>query len=180
MFCYLSDDRLLIAGTHLPFGGLRRWSTCVVHMALAENHAFTARTVMAFGCTTLPSTDDERGCIAICGTIGCLSHIRACHFGVCDAGRHPLVHVAVALGCGGEPGLHRLRELWLAFGCTTLPSTDDEHGCRAIRRLAAHCAHASATSGELPGNWCELGRILGECDTAGKYWEFGGASWLSG
>jgi hypothetical protein len=65
--------------------------------------------------------DDERGRLAICRTIGWLSHVRTCPFEGCDAGRQALYAWQRLLAVGGGPGLHRLRALWLAIGYTTLP-----------------------------------------------------------
>ena len=106
MPCNLPDARLLIARTHLPLWDLRRWPAVVVRLAAALGggggsrlHRFCALW-LAFGGTTLTSTDDERECRAICQTTDCLSHVRARHFGTCDAGRHAMHMWLLALAEG--------------------------------------------------------------------------------
>jgi hypothetical protein len=78
------------------FGGPRRWPACAERLAAALGGGGELRVHrlhapwLAFDCTALSLADDERGRLAICQTTGWLSHVRTCHFSICDVGRHVL------------------------------------------------------------------------------------------
>jgi hypothetical protein len=120
------------------FGGPRRWPACATRLAAAFGGGGGLRLHrlptpwLAFDFTTLPPADDERGRLAICQTIGCLSHVRTCYLGGLRCWPASALCLASALGGGGELRLHRLPAPRVVFGFTTLPPADDERGRHAI------------------------------------------------
>jgi hypothetical protein len=101
----------------------------------------------------------KRESLAICPTTGWLSHVRTCHVGGPRRWPACAARLAVALGGGGEPGLHRLPAPSQAFDCTTLHAADNERRRHASCQTMGCLSHVRTCHVGGPRRWpaCAVG-----------------------